>query len=98
MASNKGEVVHAGWLGGYGYAVIVYHGAAGYNYSTLYGHMSRINVSVGQGVSRGQKLGTVGSTGNSTGCHLHFEALRGSGYNSSSHFSPSSLVYIPSSW
>lgn len=98
MASNKGEVVHAGWLWGFGYAVMVYHGPAGYNYTTLYGHLSRISVSEGQAVSRGQKVGEVGSTGNSTGPHLHFQAMHGSGYNFSGIFDPSNLVYIPYSW
>ena len=99
MASNKGEVVAAGWTDkGFGNWVMVYHAVAGYDYTTLYGHLSSVSVSVGQGVTRGQKIGSVGSTGNSTGCHLHFEAMQGSGYNSSAHFSPSSLVYIPGSW
>lgn len=98
MASNKGEVVHAGWLWGFGYAVMVYHGSAGYDYTTLYGHMSKISVSEGQGVARGQKIGEVGSTGNSTGPHLHFQAMTGSGYNFSGIFDPMYLVSIPYSW
>lgn len=98
MASQKGEVVYADWLWGFGYAVMVYHGAAGYDYTTLYGHMSSISVSVGEGVSRGQKLGEVGSTGNSTGPHLHFQAMTGSGYNFNGIFDPMELVYIPYSW
>lgn len=98
MASNKGMVVGAGYYDGYGYAVMVYHGAAGYNYTTLYGHMSKISVSFGQAVSRGQKLGEVGSTGWSTGPHLHFQAMYGNGYNLNSTFDPFNLVYIPLSW
>lgn len=98
MASNKGQVVGAGWYDGYGYAVMVYHGAAGYDYTTLYGHMSSISVSMGQAVSRGQKLGEVGSTGWSTGPHLHFQAMYGNGYNLSSTFDPFNLVYMPLSW
>lgn len=98
MASNKGQVVGAGWYEGYGYAVLVYHGAAGYDYTTLYGHMSSISVSMGQAVSRGQKLGEVGSTGWSTGPHLHFQAMYGNGYNLSSTFDPFNLVYMPLSW
>ena len=99
MASNKGEVVEAGWTDkGFGYWVMIYHAEAGYNYTTLYGHLSSVSVSKGQGVSRGQKIGEVGSTGNSTGPHLHFQAMYGSGYDSSRIFSPSNLVYIPYSW
>ena len=63
-------VVSAGWNGGYGKCVIVNHGNG---YTTVYGHMSRIAVSAGQSVSMGSVLGYVGSTGNSTGPHLHFE-------------------------
>jgi len=55
---------------GYGYHVIVDHGNS---YTTLYGHLSRIDVAVGENVSRGQQLGLRGSTGRSTGPHLHFE-------------------------
>ena len=95
-ASQKGEVVYAGWYYGFGNAVLVYHGAAGYNYTTLYGHLNSISVSTGQGVSRGQVIGTVGSTGNSTGPHLHFQAMYGSGYGTS--FDPYNLVYMPISW
>ncbi len=98
MASNKGQVVGADWYDGYGYAVMVYHGAAGYDYTTLYGHMSSISVSMGQAVSRGQKLGEVGSTGWSTGPHLHFQAMYGNGYNLNSTFDPFNLVYMPVSW
>ena len=98
MASNKGQVVGAGWYDGYGYTVMVYHGAAGYDYTTLYGHMSSISVSMGQAVSRGQKLGEVGSTGWSTGPHLHFQAMYGNGYNLGSTFDPFNLVYMPLSW
>lgn len=98
MASQKGEVVYADWLWGFGYAVMVYHGSAGYDYTTLYGHMSSISVDVGDGVARGQKLGEVGSTGNSTGPHLHFQVMTGSGYNYNGIFDPMDLVYIPYSW
>lgn len=69
-AAAAGTVIQAGWNGGYGYCVMVNHGNG---YTTLYAHMSSIAVSSGQSVSMGQTLGYVGSTGNSTGPHLHFE-------------------------
>lgn len=70
-ASGEGVVTYAGWKsGGYGYTVIVDHG---YGFQTLYGHMVDWDVKVGQKVVRGTRLGWVGSTGNSTGPHLHYE-------------------------
>jgi murein DD-endopeptidase MepM/ murein hydrolase activator NlpD len=75
LAAKSGVVISAGWNGGYGYCVIIQHGSYG-NY-TLYGHMSRILVSYGQSVSQGQVIGLVGSTGNSTGPHIHFEIHEG---------------------
>ncbi len=59
-----------GWGGGYGNYIIVTHGNG---YATLYAHLSAVSVSVGQGVQRGQRIGAEGSTGFSTGPHLHFE-------------------------
>lgn len=69
-ASGGGTVIVAGPQGGYGNLVVVDHGGG---LSTAYAHQSRIAVSVGQSVGRGSILGYVGSTGNSTGPHLHFE-------------------------
>lgn len=71
LASKSGTVLLAGWYGGYGNCVIIQHGYGGYY--TTYGHMSRILVYEGQEVSQGQVIGLVGSTGNSTGPHIHFE-------------------------
>ncbi len=73
-ASNAGKVIYVGWYGGYGKVVIIDHGQYnGKAISTLYAHLSSYNVSVGQKVSQGQKIGNAGSTGYSTGPHLHFE-------------------------
>ncbi len=69
-AADGGQVVQAGYFGGYGNSVMVYHGGG---FGTWYAHLSSINVSVGQMVDRGQVIGGVGSTGWSTGPHLHFE-------------------------
>ena len=66
----NGKVVFAGWYGGYGNCVRIAHAN---NFETLYGHLSHINVKVGQEVTAGQKVGEVGSTGHSTGTHLHYE-------------------------
>ena len=68
-ATKAGIVVLAGWNGGYGKCVVVDHGGGN---RTLYGHMSTILVSAGQSVSQGEVIGRVGSTGNSTGPHLHY--------------------------
>jgi len=69
-AADNGTVIFAGWYGGYGNAVIIDHGGG---ITTLYGHTSEIYVSEGQAVQRGQAIAAVGSTGLSTGPHLHFE-------------------------
>jgi murein DD-endopeptidase MepM/ murein hydrolase activator NlpD len=70
QATGSGEVVQAGRDGGYGNCVIIDHG---YGYRTLYGHMSRIDVKVGQRMKKGQPIGLIGSTGASTGPHCHYE-------------------------
>ena len=71
LAAESGTVIRVQYLStGYGQNVIIAHGS---NLVTLYGHMSSINVVAGQTVSRGQVIGGVGSTGASTGNHLHFE-------------------------
>jgi murein DD-endopeptidase MepM/ murein hydrolase activator NlpD len=69
-AAAAGTVIMAQWYGGYGNYILIDHGGG---YSTGYGHLSAIYVSVGQSVQRGQAIGAVGSTGQSTGPHLHFE-------------------------
>ncbi len=73
-AADHGVVIHADWCGGYGNAVIIQHG---HDISTLYGHCSRLLVHHGQAVRQGDVVGEVGSTGMSTGPHLHFEVRQG---------------------
>lgn len=70
LAAASGTVITAGWVSGYGNYTVIDHGGG---MMTAYGHQSSIAVSVGQTVTQGQVIGYVGSTGNSTGPHLHFE-------------------------
>ena len=72
-AARKGKVIASGWMGGYGKAIIIQHDKG---YRTLYGHLSRIFVRKGMHVSTGRLIGRVGSTGQSTGPHLHFTLWR----------------------
>lgn len=69
-AALAGKVTYAGWLSGYGNAIMLEHREG---YSTLYGHLQKIGVEKGSFVNRGQIIGEMGSTGNSTGPHVHFE-------------------------
>ncbi|RXT08873.1 M23 family metallopeptidase [Ammoniphilus sp. CFH 90114] len=83
-ASDNGKVVQAGWNGNYGKSVIIDHGNG---YKTLYGHLSSVSVSVGDVVQKGDKIGVMGSTGESTGTHLHFEIIKnGSNTNPMRYF------------
>src|SRR6185436_17696139 len=69
-AAASGTVIYAGWMGGYGNLVVIDHGNG---LATAYGHQSSIAVGSGTYVSQGQTIGYVGSTGHSTGPHVHFE-------------------------
>lgn len=79
LAADSGTVVGAGWLDGFGYGnrVIIDHGNG---FKTLYAHLASVYVVPGQTVARGDAIGRMGSTGRSTGTHLHFEVIRNGGY------------------
>lgn len=94
-AALPGTVTTAGWYGGYGNAVIIDHGGG---LETLYGHMSAVGTSVGTNVMPGQVIGFVGSTGNSTGPHLHFSVIQDGQWLDPLMFFPGFAVgskYIP---
>lgn len=76
-AIGAGEVVDAGWGGSFGYQVVIRHADGRHS---QYAHLSAISVKAGQSVSGGQRIGRSGSTGNSTGPHLHFEVRTGAGF------------------
>lgn len=79
LAAASGKITHAGWKSGYGKTVEITHGNG---MMTRYAHLSRITVTTGQKVAQGIQLGAMGSTGRSTGTHLHFEVrLNGSAIN-----------------
>ncbi len=95
-ASDSGTVILAGENGGYGNCVMIDHGFVnGDHYYTLYGHLSAIYVSYGQAVSQGESIGAVGSTGVSTGPHLHFEIRNSSGPTDFNWRFESFLTYAP---
>lgn len=73
-ASKSGVVEYSGWMGGYGRVLVIRHGDG---YSTLYAHCSSLSVRKGQSVSQGQTVAHVGTTGRTTGPHLHFEIRKG---------------------
>ncbi|MFT3753219.1 MAG: M23 family metallopeptidase [Paludibacter sp.] len=83
-ATANGTIMSAGWKQGYGNCVEINHG---YGYVTLYGHMSAIKTNAGKAVKRGEVIGLVGSTGKSTGPHLHYEVhLRGQIMNPANYY------------
>ncbi len=69
-AAANGKVIYAGWQGGYGNTIMIHHGSG---ITTLYGHLEKILIKYGQIISKGDTIGLVGSTGKSTGPHLHYE-------------------------
>ena len=84
-AASSGTVTFSGRKGSYGYMVVISHGN---NVQTYYAHCSKLYVSAGQTVTQGQTIAAVGSTGNSTGPHLHLEVrVNGVAYN------PQNYVY-----
>ena len=93
LAVDDGDVIEAGWHGDYGNFVLLGHDTdddGNYDYYTAYGHMSAIMVEKGGKIGGGQQLGAIGSTGNSTGPHLHFELRTSPAY--SSCVNPTSFV------
>ena len=73
-SARDGRVAYSGWMGGYGKVVVVEHAGG---QSTLYAHCSSVMVPQGTKISQGQNIARVGTTGRSTGPHLHFEVRRG---------------------
>lgn len=92
-AAASGLVSFAGSMGGYGNVIILTHSINGQTHSTVYAHLSSINVSVGQSVSQGQRIGGMGNTGRSFGSHLHFEIHIGN-WNGSRSNAVNPLNYI----
>jgi len=93
VAAGEGVVSRAQFHSSYGNHIMITHVINGQTYTTLYAHMSSLSVSAGQHVSKGQLIGKMGSTGSSTGSHLHFEFHIGyySGYGPSA-VNPSNYV------
>jgi murein DD-endopeptidase MepM/ murein hydrolase activator NlpD len=83
LAADNGTVSSAGYDGGYGNRIVINHNNG---IKTTYSHLSSISIGVGQTVQRGQKIGVMGATGNSTGIHLHFEVYQNGSLKNPMHF------------
>lgn len=96
-AVAAGKVVLAGWWGNAGNAVVINHVVNGKNYHTIYMHLSSIAVSLDDIVTQGQTIGAVGSTGASSGAHLHLETLTGhfEGWYINTTFNPRNIINFP---
>ncbi len=91
VAAEAGTVIYSGWMSGYGNIIMIDHGGG---FVTLYGHNSSLTVSVGDTVSRGQQVAKIGSTGNSTGNHCHFEVrLNGTAVSPESYLGVANISY-----
>lgn len=95
IASADGIVERADVFGGYGNTIIITHNIKGVIYQTLYAHLASMSVKVGAKVKQGQKIGVKGTSGNSTGVHLHFEYHEGK-RNSSYTYAKDPLLYLSS--
>ena len=97
FAVAAGTVEYTDVWGAGGNTVIIYHNVNGYAYSTFYLHLSSFNVNVGDTVTQGQQIGRVGSTGRSTGPHLHFQMISGHGtyYSHSQLIDPMNKIPFP---
>ncbi|MDQ6983146.1 MAG: M23 family metallopeptidase, partial [Ghiorsea sp.] len=87
LAGSRGVVIYAGKMSDYGYLVEIEHG---YGYRTRYGHMSAVSVVVGDIVDANQMVGRIGSSGRSTGPHLHYEVRRNNKTLNPANFIPKS--------
>lgn len=98
LAAASGTVMRSGWHAAYGWHVMISHNMDGKVITTVYAHMhSQPLVSVGQQISQGTKIGTMGNTGNSFGAHLHFEMYNGY-YNYPNATNPRNYINFPSRW
>lgn len=97
LAAAAGTVTVAGWHNAFGNYIVISHMINGQEYTTLYAHLSAIHVSVGTRVSQGEVIGNMGSTGNSTGPHLHFEIYVGP-FNWPHSRNPREFINFPARW
>ena len=98
LAAASGVVTRSGWHNMFGNHVMITHNINGQIFTTVYAHLHQTPfVSVGQTVSQGQVLGTMGNTGNSFGAHLHFEIYKGH-FNWPHAINPRTFINFPSSW